>query len=165
MLSEIAAIIEQADSLFQQKHRFWPKPVVDFLEERQPRLSLRWAITLFASVLDARSKRGSRAEQRLWLDELSYLVDDPDTAVFCSQRAEVIWKNDSQFNFFERAISRLYTAKQLYHTGSSWEYRGTVIVSVVMLAENDDPAMPWDRPVAEQALSSFEVVAISQSRA
>lgn len=161
----IAKSMRQANDLFQQKHWLWPRPLVAVLEETQQKLSLRWAISLFIMALETRSKRGSKAEHRLWLDELNYFVDDPDTAAFCARRADLIWNNDQEFNFFERSISRLYTATQFSHTASALDFHRTVTKSIVMLAENDDPDAPWDRAVAEDALSSFEILATSRSHA
>ena len=157
----IAESIRQANDFFQQKHWLWPWPLIVFLEELQPKLSLRWAISLYVMVLDNRSKRGSKMEQRLWLDELICIMGDPDKAIFCKQRADVIWNNDQEFNFFERAISRLYTATQFFHTASTLDFYRTVTKSVCMLAENDETDAPWDLPVAEQAVSSFEILATS----
>lgn len=154
--------IWQSTDLFQQKHWLWPRPLVLFLEEMQQKLSLRWAISLFDMVLDNRSKRGSKIDQRSWINDLIDIVDDPTKAILCEQRAAIIWNNDQEFNFFERAISRLYTATLFSHTACTLDYHRTVTKSIVMLAENDDPDAPWDRAVAEDALSSFEILATSR---
>ena len=66
-----------------------------------------------------------------------------------------VWYNDGSFNLFERAISRLYTALQLFIDNNTRDYKGTVITAAVMLVENDRPEDCWDEPTFDRAIGLF----------
>jgi hypothetical protein len=83
-----------------------------------------------------------------------FLVERDDVADYCSSKTYEVWDNDCwRVILWERAISRLYTALQLFLERKSFEYRGTVISAVVMLAENENPDDSWDEPTLERAIS------------
>jgi hypothetical protein len=145
--------------LFGERHRFWAKPLVDVLESIKPKLALQWAIRLFQEALPSRRKAGSERQQRGWLDDLMTLVDRDDVKEYCEKMTYEVWDNDKNFNLFERAISRLYTALQLLLEGKMQEYKGTVITAAVMLVENDAPEDTWDEPTLDRAIGLFRRIA------
>ncbi len=141
--------------LFRERHWFWAKPLVDALEKFQPTYALRWAIRIFQESLYRRRKAGSEAQQRAWLSELLSLLDEKNSIEYCKRLTFEIWNHDNEFNRLERAISRLWTALQLFQEGNKQDYVGTVITAVVMLAKNEEEYENWDEFTLEQAISLF----------
>jgi hypothetical protein len=150
--------IDFSRKLFGERHRFWAKPLVDLLESIKPKLALRWAIRLFQEALPSRRKAGSEPQQQGWLDDLTALVDRADVRDYCEKMTYEVWYNDKTFNLFERAISRLYTALQLFLEGNMQDYKGTVITAAVMLVEEDAPEESWDEPTFDRAIDLFRRV-------
>lgn len=161
-MAEVQSIVEAIEfsrSLFREREGFWAKPLVDLLEGIQPKLALRWAIRLFQESLPSRRKAGSERQQQGWLNELLPLTERDDVREYCEKMKYEVWYNDKGFNLFERAISRLYCALQFFVEGNIPDYKGTVIVAVMMLVENENPKDSWDASTFDRAIGLFRRMA------
>jgi hypothetical protein len=161
MVEKAQSVSEAADTarqLFQDKDNsaFWPAPLVRRLEKTEPKRALRWAIQLFQESLPARRRAGLESQQQRWLADLVSLIDCDDVAGHCDKVAHEIWNNDSDMNFLERGIARLYWALQNYQIGlMEPDYYLQVASAVGLLADNGRFPGDMDKPTFELAIGLF----------
>jgi hypothetical protein len=147
--------VNTARQFFQEGHRTWARPMVNVLEDMQPKLALRWAVLVYQQSISTRCNSGSESQLREWLDDLTVLIDRDDVADHCDRVAYESWRNDPTVNLVERGIARLYWSRANQLNSRIQDYYMQVAAAVGMLADNENTADAMDEATLELAIDLF----------